>query len=110
MAGCERFGGCRRRRARACRSLPALTTSASCTRFFYRAQEASRCHSSPGRFCFLAGAASRPASDSSLLADDDESEGTGLHLSAAFAGSRRIEVGGGKEDVVGLEVESHGAG
>jgi len=44
-----------------------------------------------------------------LLGDDDDDEGAGLHLAAAFAGSGRIEVRSRKKDVVSFEVEPHGA-
>jgi len=45
-----------------------------------------------------------------LLTEDEKDERAGLHLAAAFARSRRIEIGGREKDVVGLEVETHGAG
>src|SRR6266852_4630653 len=45
-----------------------------------------------------------------LLAEDEKDEGAGLHFAAAFARCGRIEIGGREKNVVGLEVEAHGAG
>jgi len=45
-----------------------------------------------------------------LLADDQDGKGAGLHLAAAFTGSWGIKFSRRKKDVVGLQVEAHGAG
>jgi len=46
-----------------------------------------------------------------LLARDDEKyEGARLHLPTALPRRRRVEIPGGKEDIVGLQVEGHGTG
>src|SRR6266852_2013522 len=111
MAGCERCGGCRRRRARAFRLLLARKTSASCTKSSLDPPNRKRPGDPPHRGAFVYWQAQlRAARKSRLLADNDDDEGARLHLSAALAGSRRIEVGGGKKDVVSLEVETHSAG
>src|SRR2546427_221153 len=112
MAGYERFGGCRRRRARVCRLRPARITSAWCTKSSLNRPNGKRPSDPPHRDAsvFLAGAASDPARDARLFADHDDHERARLHLAAAFTGSRRIEVGGREEDVVGFEVETHSAG
>src|SRR5713226_4471389 len=101
MAGCERCGGCRRRRARAFRLLPARTTSASCTKSSLNPLNRKRPGGPPHRGAFVFWQAQlRAAREYGLLADNDDDEGARLHLSAALAGSRRIEVGGWEEDVV----------
>jgi len=45
-----------------------------------------------------------------LVGNDEDDEGAGLEFSAAFAGSRRIEIRSREKDVVRLGIERHGAG
>ena len=45
-----------------------------------------------------------------LLAHDQDGKGAGLHLAAALSGSRGIKFSRRKKDVVGFQVETHGAG
>src|SRR6267378_4877922 len=111
MAGCERCGGCRRRREPVFPLHPARITSASCTKSSLNTPNGKRPGDPPHRGAFIYGTRLRPGRrDSRLFPDDKNDKRTGLHLAAAFAGSRWIEIGSGEEDVVGLEVKTHGAG
>src|SRR5256885_14175902 len=112
MAVCERFGGCCWRRAPAFHLCQSRTTSAWCTKSSLNPpiRKASRCPSSPGRFLIYRGFCPAVVSDFRLFSHDNEDEGARLHFAAAFAGGRRIEIRSRKKDIVGLEVEPHGAG
>src|SRR5260370_14011168 len=110
MAGCERFGGCRRRRARAFHSCRARTTSALCTKNSLDPPQTESVSVTllTGTFFAFCQALTTGPRDFLLPPDHHDDEGAGLHLAAAFAGSRWIEVGGGEKDVMGLEVQAHG--
>src|SRR5260370_35258606 len=108
--GCGGCGGCRRRRAVAS-SLPgARTTSASCTKSFPSIPPLKASRPTGTLLVFWGGVSFRQARESSLLANHNDDEGIRLHLAATFARSGRSEIGGGEKNVVGFQVETHGAG
>jgi len=62
-----------------------------------------------GTLLFLADAASGRAKRRQLLTNHKKDEGAGLHLAAAFARCGCVEIGSREKDIVGLQVEAHGA-
>src|SRR5260370_7821420 len=109
MAGCERFGGCRRRRARAFHSCRARTTSALCTKNSLdppQTESVSVTLLTGTLFAFCPALTTGPR-DFLLPPDHHDDEEAGLHLAAAFAGSRMIELAFRQNDVIVLEVQAH---